>query len=162
MTKNNFTPNGLRLMVTGHRPPKLGGYGMNSPLVHRIDGQIRKHLDLLRPTIAITGMALGVDQLFCVACLDKGIPVHAYIPFKGQESRWPTQSQIKYRALLAQCKRVIVCADSPSKSAFHLRNSMMVKACDQALVVWDGSPGGTASTVSLIGNAELPIIQISI
>lgn len=154
----------MKLMITGHRPNRLGGYGMDSPIVKSIDVELRKIVSALDPDtdVVICGMAQGVDQLFAEICMEFGIPVHAYIPFDGQESRWPDRAKSTYRSLLHRCADVVICSCHPSKSAFLRRNAVMVKAADRAIAVWDGSPGGTGATVSMIklSGKDLHVISV--
>lgn len=154
----------MKLMITGHRPNKLGGYGMDSAVVESIDVELRKIVSALDPAadVAICGMAQGVDQMFAEICMEFRIPVHAYVPFEGQESRWPTQAVTKYRSLLHRCVDVTVCSDHPLMSAFLLRNAMMVRDSDSAIAVWDGSRGGTANTVDMINIRDIPLTMIAI
>jgi hypothetical protein len=53
----------MKIMITGHRPNKLGGYN-NSPIQERIRAWIRTQLTdrLSNEPVLISGMALGVDQ----------------------------------------------------------------------------------------------------
>lgn len=154
----------MKIMITGHRPNKLGGYSMDSAINKIVEGELRKVVSTLDPAvdIAICGMAQGVDQLFANICMEFGIPVHAYVPFEGQESKWPTIAQKKYRSLINQCDDVVVCAAHSSKGAFLFRNALMVRNSDSAIAVWDGSPGGTAHAVSLIKIAGLHCTMIEV
>lgn len=129
---------------TGHRPDKLGGYG-DTPLRRAVTAALRTRLLEFRPTLAISGMALGVDTWAAQLCVELGIPFAAYIPFNGQESKWPKSSQIEYLALLHQARCVRVIAGRYSTAAFQRRNEAMVDDCDALIAVWDGSSGGTAN-----------------
>ena len=153
----------MKLMITGHRPDKLGGYGMDSATVAHVEKELRKIVSALDPATdtAISGMAQGADQLFVKICFEFGIRVSAYIPFTGQDSRWPKKAQDEYRALLRRCETVTTCTPHASKDAFNLRNALMIRAADAAIAVWDGSRGGTGNTVSMLRLADVPceIIQ---
>ena len=50
------------LAVTGHRPPRLGGYIIPNPVATAVIQGLSKSLDSLLPTTVITGMALGTEQ----------------------------------------------------------------------------------------------------
>src|SRR5882762_9777 len=96
----------MKICATGHRPDKLGGYDSNNPLRLAIKEQIREQIIKLAPAFAYSGMALGVDQDFAAICLSLSVPFIAAIPFKGQESRWPAESQRVYLNLLNQAYSV--------------------------------------------------------
>jgi uncharacterized phage-like protein YoqJ len=81
-----------KVAVTGHRPDKLWGYDMLQPKYTKLRAAIRARMEELNGQIGITGMALGVDQLFAEVCIEMGIPFIAAIPFLGQASRWPTHA----------------------------------------------------------------------
>jgi uncharacterized phage-like protein YoqJ len=137
---------------------------MNSSTVRRITDELNEIVSTFDPTTdtAISGMALGIDQLYCRICFDHNIPVVAYIPFVGQESRWPVSSRRAYRALLGKCESVVTVCNRPSIAAMFERNANMVRDSDSAIAVWDGSSGGTGNAVSLIRRAGLPLTVIPV
>ena len=135
------------LVITGNRK-------LSDPAAVR--RQISDIIDARRPDTAISGMAVGADQLFAEICIEKGIPVIAYIPFLGQENRWHTRAQERYRSLLSQCSEKIIVCDSASIQAFQTRNAAMVAASTRAVAVWDRHPGGTANTVRLLNRDSVP------
>jgi hypothetical protein len=86
--------------ATGHRPNKLGGYG--PAITDRLRRGARRFLEAHRDTTeAVGGMALGWDTGWALAALDIGVPLTAAVPFKGQESRWPVESQRLYHWILS-------------------------------------------------------------
>ena len=60
-------------MVTGHRPERLNGRELE--VTEWLDSQIRE----LQPTIAISGMAAGADQIYAELALKQRIPLAAAI-----------------------------------------------------------------------------------
>ena len=62
-------------MVTGHRPERLNGRELE--VTEWFDSQIRE----LQPTIAISGMAAGADQIYAELALKQRIPLAAAILF---------------------------------------------------------------------------------
>ena len=62
-----------KVMVTGHRPERLNGRELE--IAEWLDSQIRE----LRPTIAISGMAAGADQIYAELALKQRIPLAAAI-----------------------------------------------------------------------------------
>lgn len=131
------------IAATGHRPNKLGGYGYEAheKLVRLARDYIRKVQQL---DGVISGMALGWDQAWCDAALREGVPVHAAVPFEGQERQWPHASQVQYRQLLSECKSVtIVSLGHYTHTAMQTRNIWMVDRCHRVCALFDGSASGT-------------------
>jgi uncharacterized phage-like protein YoqJ len=155
--------------VTGHRPDKLGtkcfsGYAPENPLRAWVKTRLREQLlqrRPFRPLYGITGMALGVDQDFAEVCIELDIPFIAAVPFIGQERQWPTQSRERYRELLAQaCDVVIVCTGGYERWKMLARNQWMVDHCNTLFAVFDGTPGGTASTVLYADSIQREVLRI--
>lgn len=93
-------------------------------------------------------MALGVDQWAAEICTDLGIPWTAAVPFEGQERKWPSASQQKYRALISKASSIhIVCDPGYAPWKMQARNEWMVDRCGLLIAVWDGTDGGTANCV---------------
>jgi uncharacterized phage-like protein YoqJ len=105
--------------------------------------------------LAITGLALGVDTIFAEICVELSIPFIGAVPFKGQESRWPDESQHVYRMLLKAASEVVVVDELPAYHSDHFmgkmdrRNRWMLDQSEMTIAVWDGSSGGTGNTVAL-------------
>jgi uncharacterized phage-like protein YoqJ len=132
---------------TGHRPAKLGGYKDN-PLQQKIRKAIEDTLLKLKPEKAISGMALGVDQWAAEICLKLEIPFLAAVPFVGQESVWPKESQEKYRELLRKADSIFIVSPAPYAAwKLQKRNEWMVDHCDKLIAIWDGTAGGTGNCV---------------
>lgn len=137
------------LSATGHRPHRLGPDGFSSETNRKLHRLASESLAVIRPDMAIVGMALGWDLAVAHAALDLGIPVLAAIPYNGQESRWPAESQRRYHAILKRCFQWEVVNPGPYAGwKLHARNVFMADLCDVLLTLWDGSPeGGTANCV---------------
>ena len=150
----------MRVMVTGHRPPKVGGYRTPNPteqwvrsMIHNVlKGMLRKHPKLE----GVSGMALGVDTIFAEECVALGIPFIAAVPFADQDNRWPDESRAHYRNLLSEAKKVVIVDQIPSYHSDQFggkmgeRNRWMVEHSKVTISVWDGSKGGTKNTVDLV------------
>lgn len=144
---------------TGHRPDKLGGY--SDAVFKRLVALATASLRRYQPTLVISGMALGWDQALTRAALNLDIPVHAYIPFEGQESKWPEANQDKYHMLLALCAEKIICCKGFYASwKMQRRNEMMVDACDSVLALWNGSSGGTANCLAYVHHQGKSYINV--
>lgn len=136
---------------TGHRPDKIFQRDPYSEANHRkLVGFIRGQFVLLRldPDEVISGMALGWDIALAQACAELGIPFAAYVPFKGQESKWPKVSRDRYTSLLDRAGRVVVvCEGGYAAWKMQRRNERMCDDCEGVLALWDGSAGGTGNFV---------------
>ena len=147
------------LMVTGHRPPKIGGYD-NYEAQGRLKTHMCHELERISPDKGRSGFALGIDQIFAQACIDVGVPLIADIPFEGQDSRWPEQSQIRYRDLLSKAHEVNVISDLSASSsphygdivkALHARNHHMADTSSHALGYWNQiTHGGTFECITYL------------
>lgn len=153
------------VMVTGHRPPRIGGYRTPNPteqwVRQTLDALLRGYQRQLGEFEALSGMALGSDTIFAEVALKLGIPVHAAVPFEGQESQWPERSQQHYQQLLHQCVSVRhIC--EPGYAAWKMlkRDAYMVEQAQHAIAVWDGGSGGTGHTVRLLREAGTPTVWL--
>lgn len=137
----------LVIAATGHRPSKLGcGYGNN--MHDKLTQLAYEYLMRMQPEGVISGMALGWDQGFAEAALLLSIPVHAAVPFKGQESRWPTKSRAQWQRLINRCASVtIVCPGGYRPEKMQVRNEWMVDRAHRMCALWDGSAGGTGNCI---------------
>lgn len=156
----------IKVMITSHRPHRLGGYDENNPIMTFVKKQTKNILEKLKATddiIGISGMAIGGDQIFCKVCLELNIPYIAYLPFAGQELKWSTAAQKQYKELISKAKQVIIVSPgnySPRK--MQLRNEAMAKDCDISIGVWDGKTyGGTYNCIKYLKSIGKKIIHIN-
>lgn len=139
----------MKIAITGHRPNKLwNDYDLISPGMNKIKDELQHIINVCKPDALISGMALGIDTLWAKLAVENNIILHAYIPFKGQESVWTNKSKDLYYSLLEYAKIKIYCSD-PGFAAYkmQIRNEQMVNDCDLLIAVWDGTSGGTANCV---------------
>lgn len=155
----------MRIAVTGHRPNKLGNeYSMEGPISDYLTYEFEKILIEYAPKIAVSGMALGVDQIWAIAALHKGINVIAAIPFIGQELAWSEESQWMYQQILLH-KRVTptyICDPGYAAWKMQKRNEWMVDHSTFLVAAWDGSPGGTSNCVKYAQKQGKKIIRIDL
>jgi uncharacterized phage-like protein YoqJ len=137
------------LGVTGHRPPKLGGYRIPNPIYEAVCERIDTMLQTLAPTRILTGMALGVDQWVAEICVTHHIPFIAVIPFEGFSSKWPEESrrQFDYLCSRAESVRLVTATREYRPGLLQTRNKWIVDNCTEMLAVYNGSAGGTANCV---------------
>ena len=148
----------MRVMVTGHRPPKIGGYTLPNPTEQWIRKGLQALLTKLKtahPELhAVTGMALGVDTIFAEVCIELKIPFTAAVPFLDQEKQWPQKSRDHYFDILSEAHKSVVVADLPAyasptvRGQLLIRNLWMVEHSQMTIAVWDGSKSGTANAVA--------------
>ena len=152
----------MKLMITGHRPAKLGGYG-NNPIRQTVCEWMQFTLFKCKnkwPDVEIiSGMALGVDQWWAEQAYRLNIPVNAYLPFANQDIRWPEASRKHWKSLLSKAKTITIVSEgnySPAK--MQIRNEAMVDNADYCLAVWNGEPsGGTWNCIRYIRDKEKPL-----
>ena len=79
----------------------------------------------------ITGMALGVDQLFAIAALNA-----------------KEQCEDIYNKILSGCDEVYLVHNGPyNNTCMQERNEYMVDLANELIAVWDGKSGGTANCI---------------
>ena len=129
-------PGGLVVAVSGHRHLVPGSEGWV---------EAERLMSKLTPSVAISGMALGVDTTWARIALAHGVALHAYVPFPEQSLPWRSADKAAYDELLSRAARVVTIAPTWRKSAYAERNLAMVDACDLLVAVYDGrGRGGTA------------------
>lgn len=135
------------IAITGHRPNKLGcEYDYDGPNSKRIFWGLVEFIKTYKPKLTISGMALGIDQLWVMASIYCEVPFIATIPFKGQELAWPEDSRKMYYDLLNDeyCQQIVyVCDSGYAIHKMQKRNEWMVNHCDILLSIFDGTDGGT-------------------
>jgi uncharacterized phage-like protein YoqJ len=143
---------------TGHRPDKLGGYDIQATM--RVIDFATKTMAARLPSRVITGMAIGWDMAWAQAALNLGIPYHAYVPFEGQELKWPMSTRLYYKVLLNKAEHVKICSTGGySKASMQLRNQFMVDDCTEVAALWNGSAGGTQNCISYAMMVGKPYIN---
>ena len=66
------------IAVTGHRPDKLGNeYDMRGPISKKIYEALTEKVVHYKPSLLLTGMALGVDMLFANVAINQKIPFYS-------------------------------------------------------------------------------------
>lgn len=144
------------IAVTGHRPPKIGGYGNKEA-----ERAIRRHMrDFLKEApdgelFLISGGTLGIDKLWIEVGLHLELPVIAALPFEGYNDKWPDASKKKYEELLDKCWEVsYISLPGYEANKFQIRNQWIVDNADILVAYWDGSESGTQNCVEYAINQE--------
>jgi ribonuclease HI/uncharacterized phage-like protein YoqJ len=139
-------PAGHLLLVTGHRPPELGGYYENpqaDAVRRRLTEIIRAKAELIADLKVVTGLQLGAEQLAAEAAMAARVPFVVVQPYPDQHAKWPTDSQEKYKKLLvAASGEVLLQSEAPKSKqaaggALARRNAWLARHVQEAVVVWD-------------------------
>lgn len=152
------------LLVTGHRPNRLGGYSgaANRWLGAFAADQIRA----IRPHRAVIGMAQGWDQACARACQSLGIPYTAVIPGLAPGlsfgDNWPQRAQDEYLSLLEAADDIIWCPWPGHDREYYARDERMVHMVREmpdpfCLALWNGERSGTGITVGLAHEWGVPV-----
>lgn len=152
------------LAITGHRPNKLGGYILPNPVSNEVMLRLADSLKAIKPTLVLTGMALGVDQWAAQICSEMGIPFDAVIAFEGYENKWPPTAQRQYHHLLSKANKKWMLSPGPYRpSLLHYRNHWLVDKSEGLLAVWDGLPGsGTSACIEYAFSVNRPVCKVNI
>jgi uncharacterized phage-like protein YoqJ len=175
------------LSLTGHRPPKIGGYNPNVrywvcffSLAEKIKSFVTNNPD--KQVIIGSGLALGIDQLGLELAKFLDLPAIGFCPLEGFNAKWPSNSRMYLNELIEETcseywlQRVIdernpthhatingvMYVSEPGYMAakLHKRNHVMVDASDAMLALWDGTPGGTKNCLDYIVKKEVPRVII--
>lgn len=110
----------------------------------------------------LCGMARGCDLYFFDAVRevrlgDPRLRIVAVIPCPTQASGWSQENQLRYASALAECDEMRLLAEEYYDGCMVARNHYMVDHADLLLTVWDGSTGGTSSSVSYARRRGVPV-----
>lgn len=151
---------------SGHRPEKLP-WGSDETDVRclALKQKLGQTLDALIAAGADTflcGMARGCDCYFAEAVLermerDPRLSLEGWVPCVSQPDRWCAADRRRYEQLLLGCTRVFLLQEHYSDGVMLRRNRAMIDRADLLLTVWDGSGGGTASSVRYARRCGKPV-----
>jgi uncharacterized phage-like protein YoqJ len=152
-------PEGHLVLVTGLRPPELGGYEPNLTW-ESVRSQIADALAYLatehEQLVVISGMGLGAEQLGAEAALDAGVPFVAAAPHPGFDRVWPSASRDRYRELSDRALSQVVFEDRSPTSKQQAgaiaarRDAWLAKVADEAIVVHDGEDERTEKLLAAL------------
>lgn len=149
-------PPGHRMVVTGHRPPDLGGYDDNAigrEVRRRLEEIVRAKRELHDDLVVLTGLGLGAEQLAAEAALAAEVPYVAVLPYPDPESVWPPSSRARFRELVDGAERTVILQQKPPSSrqqagaALSRRDAWLARAAHEAVVVWDESDAAIGKQV---------------
>ena len=156
---------------TGYRPEKFP-FGDNEadPRCEQLKQRI--FCEILRMTrdgvsVFMSGMARGVDLWAAEAVLQiqnvkpsQKIELWAIVPYDRQPLPWSAKERARYQHILEQAARVEYISHDYYNGCLQKRNRYMVDHATHLLAVYDGQPGGTASTIRYARKKGLEITII--
>jgi uncharacterized phage-like protein YoqJ len=151
-----------RVMVSGHRSLPHGSIPWVQEQLAAVVSQLNERYGMRR---ALTGMALGVDQMFARTALAQGVRVEAYIPGRDQSTRWSADQIAEYELLMARTTAITSATSEMPYASYisrlHKRNEMMIRDCNLAILVLDDRQSGGTHVVKMkLAAAKKPTIHI--
>lgn len=143
---------------TGHRPKYCPcKYKDSHPWLSELKRDLRESIQEAKTII--TGMALGWDIWLAQVALENKIPIHCYIPFRGQEFSWPTSNRKEYQRIFGLAEKVVYISEQYYKECYLERDRAMVDDCDKvySLLNPEVDSGGTYYTVQYAKSKNLEI-----
>lgn len=144
------------LCFTGHRPQSLPwGYDETKSSCESFKKELMQILVNAIEygiTTFLTGMAEGFDMIAGEMVLKlkekySQIKLVAVIPCLGQEKRWNSNQQKRYKKILEQCDDKIVLSDTFTPNCMNERNKYMVENSGFCIACYIGKPSGTRNTI---------------
>ena len=153
----------MKIGVTGHRLPREPekDWTWTQGEVARILGQFPG------PLVGVTSLAIGADQIFAEAILQRQGSLEAIIPFAAYEETFTEgQERQAYHRLLALAGTVEVLEKSGSDEEAYLQaGQKIVDEVDLLLAIWDGKParglGGTGDIVEYALSKEKSVLHLN-
>ena len=155
-------PEGHRIVVTGHRPPDLGGYDENptsDAVRYRLVDIIAAHRSLHPDLVVLTGLGLGAETLAAEAADMNAVPFVAVLAYPDFDSTWPAPARTRFQGLLEKAETTVTLQkrspDSKQKAggAQSRRDGWLRQHTDQAIIVWNRSDGPIARHVKAFEDA---------
>ena len=88
--------------------------------------------------------------------------LEAAIPCEGQTARWTAAQRRRYDAVAAECDYTTVLQRSYTPDCMLRRNRYMIDASAFLIAAYNGSPGGTRSTLLYAIRQGLQIIELPV
>ncbi len=113
----------------------------------------------------ICGMATGCDMYFAEAVIalreeHPEVTLEAAIPCEGQSSRWNAEQRRRYDRVVSACDCFTVVQQHYTPDCMLRRNRYMVDASSVLIAAYNGSPGGTRSTMLYALRQGLEVIHL--
>ncbi len=156
---------------TGHRENKLPWRGNeDDPRCERLKQQIFDAVEAVwhgGVRHYICGMANGCDFYFAEAVMrlrdeHPEVTLEAAVPCEGQSARWNAAQRKRYDRLVSECDFYTVLEKEYTPECMLRRNRYMVDASGVLIAAYNGSPGGTRSTLLYALRQGLEIIELPV
>lgn len=139
----------MRVIITGHREYKLAQNGYDIGWITDSIKHVLLEIREFKP-LCYSGMADGIDLIFCQLCSNLKLPFIACVPFEEQDSKMIMLHKVMRDKLLTEAKEIK-----------NVRNSWMVEHCDLSIVVWDGNKGGTHNVLQQLIEKKIDFYWIN-
>jgi ribonuclease HI/uncharacterized phage-like protein YoqJ len=149
-------PAGHFLLVVGHRPPELGGYGstpMSEAVRRRLVDVIAAKRSLHPDLHVLTAMNLGTETMAAEAAEEVAVPYVAVLAYPEFDAAWTPDSQQAFRRLATAAERVITLQKRPpdnrqqAGAAAKRRDAWLRRHAHEAVAVWNGDEGPIGTQV---------------
>ena len=165
--------NGLKIndvvCFTGHRSQKLP-WGFNEKDERCFITSLYAYVEIERAIVSgkkhfISGMALGFDMMCAELVLElkkkyKDIFLECAIPCKGQELRWPSSEQNRYREIVSHADKITIISNVYTNECMHERNKYMIDNASLVIALFNGKSGGTKITIDYAKSQNKDIVII--
>ncbi len=134
------------LVVTGHRPPELGGYdaddahaAIRGHLTRIIEAKASMHTDL----VVVSALGLGAETLGAEAALEASVPLHVVLAHPGIERRWPAETRRRFVSIRDGASQVTIldrrepASRQAASASYARRDAWLRRVANEAIVVWD-------------------------
>lgn len=118
------------------------------------------------PTLTITSLAAGSDQIFAECALEAGNRLAVVIPCSGYDTTFanPTDLALYKRLLRSSIETIQLSFPEPSEEAYWAAGRRIVEMANMLVAVWDGLPsaglGGTADVVHYAEQNHKKVLRI--
>ena len=139
-------PAGRLVLVAGHRPGELGGYGDN-PVAAGVRTRLKEALTAMvevdGPLTVVSGLRLGAEQLGAEAALDAGLRLVVVLPYPEADKPWPAESRRRFAELVDAAavtltlEKKVPATKQLAGAALARRDAWLARQVDAAVVVWD-------------------------
>ena len=138
----------MKVLISGHRTEKLEQYNIDciKILVQASLEGLREEYGYL---IGLSGMANGIDLMFCDLCRELDIRYYACIPFEEQHEYMSTDEVTHRDELIKKAEK-----------KYLIRNSEMLNMAKAGIIVWDGNKGGTHNVFQQMLESGKPFVWI--
>lgn len=110
---------------------------------------------------AITGFALGFDQLVAKVCIEIGLPFTAAIPYAKQAEKWSAAQQQEYLELLEKATDIVIVSEGEyAVWKLFKRNDWIVNNSDMIVAYAMMPDGGAASCCVAAAKAGKKVVNL--